>query len=310
MELIRGLHNLRPRHRGCVATVGAFDGVHRGHQTLLRELTQQGAGLGLASVVICFEPLPREFFAPHSSPARLMNFREKFTALKGLGIDRLLRIGFDERFRAVSAEDFIQRVFVQGLGVRYVVAGDDLRFGAGRGGDIDVLRAAGTVHGFDVADTPSVLVDGQRVSSSRIRRALERGDFGQAERLLGRPYTMSGKVMLGRQLGRTLGVPTANLELHRTRAPMAGVYAVEVAGFDGQGYQGVANVGLRPTVGDRSKALLEVHIFDFDGHLYGRHIDVMFRHKIRDERKFDSLDELKRWIAADIQASRAWFAGC
>ena len=194
--------------------------------------------------------------------------------------------------------------------MRYVVAGDDLRFGAGRGGDIDVLRAAGTVHGFDVADTPSVLVDGQRVSSSRIRRALERGDFGQAERLLGRPYTMSGKVMLGRQLGRTLGVPTANLELHRTRAPMAGVYAVEVAGFDGQGYRGVANVGLRPTVGDRSKALLEVHIFDFDGHLYGRHIDVMFRHKIRDERKFDSLDELKRWIAADIQASRAWFAGC
>lgn len=310
MELIRGLYNLRSRHRGCVATLGAFDGVHLGHQTLLHNLTSRGADLGLPAVVICFEPLPREFFAPDSSPPRLMNFREKFTALRGLGIDRLLRISFDERFCALSAEEFIDRVFVGGLGVKHIVAGDDLRFGAGRRGDIAVLRGAGREHGFAVSDTPSVLVDGQRVSSSRIRRALERGEFAQAERLLGRPYSMSGKVMLGRQLGRTLGVPTANVELHRARAPMAGVYAVEVSGFDGRSYRGVANVGVRPTVGDRSKALLEVHIFDFDGHLYGQHIEVVFRHKIRDERKFDSLEELKHWIIADIDASRAWFAAC
>lgn len=309
MELIRGLYNLGSQHRACVATIGAFDGVHLGHQTLLRTLLHEGRERGLPTVVVCFEPLPREFFAPDAAPPRLMNFREKFCALRDLGIDRLLRINFDERFRSLGAEAFIQQVFVDGLGIRYLVAGDDLRFGAGREGDIDLLRSAGRVHGFTVADTPSVMRDGERVSSSRIRHALERAEFPLAGRLLGRPYSMAGKVVMGRQLGRTLGVPTANLELHRAKAPMSGVYAVEIDGIGARRHRGVANVGVRPTVGDRSKALLEVHIFDFDDHLYGRNIEVIFRHKIRDERKFDSLDELRSWIQSDIDASRQWFAG-
>lgn len=308
MELIRGLHNLDPGDRTCVGTIGAFDGVHRGHQTLLANLMRRGRELALPSVVICFEPLPREFFAPVEAPARLMSFREKFCALQQLGIDRVLRISFNDKFRSLSAQDFIQQVFVQGLGIKYVVAGDDLRFGAGREGDIGVLRSAGEEYGFEVVDTPSVVIAGERVSSSRIRHALEQADFALAERLLGRPYSMAGKVVFGRQLGRTLGVPTANLELHRSKAPMSGVYAVEVAGIDGRVFPGVANVGMRPTVEDRSKALLEVHIFDFHQHIYGRSIDVIFRHKIRDERKFDSLPELQSWIQTDISASRQWFA--
>jgi riboflavin kinase/FMN adenylyltransferase len=307
MELIRGLHSLKPLHRACVGTIGAFDGVHLGHQTLLHRLMQKGRELDLPAVVICFEPLPREFFAPVAAPPRLMSFREKLVALRALGVDRLLRINFNERFRAISADAFIESVFVQGLGIKYVVVGDDLRFGAGRKGNATSLRAAGEHYGFEVADTPSVLVDGERVSSSRIRHALENADFVLAERLLGRPYGMTGKVCYGRQLGRTLGVPTANVELHRMNSPIAGVYAVEVAGIDGRLYHGVANVGMRPTIADRSKAILEVHLFDFNGDIYGKSIDVVFRHKIRDERKFSSLVELKKNIRADIEASRHWF---
>lgn len=308
MELIRGLHNLRPRHRGCVATIGALDGVHLGHRALLAQLMSVGRERELPSVVICFEPLPREFFAPREAPARLMSFREKFIELRALGIDRVLRVRFDERFRSLSAEAFIEQIFVQGLGVRYLVVGDDLRFGAGRSGDTALLRSAGERAGFAVGDIPSVMVDGARVSSSRIRQSLQAHDFALAERLLGYPYRMSGKVIYGRQLGRTLGLPTANLELHRTRAPMSGVYAVEVSGVAGHPVQGVANVGTRPTIGDREKALLEVHLLDFSGELYGRHIDVVFRHKIRDELKFNSVAELTRHIQADIVAGREWFA--
>jgi riboflavin kinase/FMN adenylyltransferase len=307
MELIRGMHNLASRHRGCVATMGAFDGVHWGHRAVLKQLIDKGRELALPTVVICFEPLPREFFAPREAPPRLMSFREKLVVLRQLGLDRVLRIRFDERFRSLAAEDFIEQIFVQGLGVRHLVVGDDLRFGAGRRGDIVMLRAAGANNGFEVGDTASVMMDGARVSSSRIRKALEDNDLELAQGLLGYPYQMSGKVVYGRQLGRTLGLPTANLELHRSRAPMSGVYAVDVLGAAGQLVQGVANVGTRPTIGDREKALLEVHLLDFNGDLYGRHIDVIFRHKIREELKFDSIDELKRRIEEDISVARQWF---
>jgi riboflavin kinase/FMN adenylyltransferase len=307
MELIRGIHNLKPHHRGCVGTIGAFDGVHLGHQTLLRKLREEGEKLGLPAVVICFEPLPREYFAPVEAPARLMSFREKLHALAEMGVERVLRINFNERFCALSAQAFVDAVIVRGLGMQYVVVGDDLRYGAGRKGDIRSMRRAGEAHGFAVVDTPSVKVAGERVSSSRIRQELENADFELAGRLLGRPFSMSGKVCYGRQLGRTLGVPTANVELHRIKAPIAGVYAVEVAGINGRLYHGVANVGVRPTVGDRHKAILEVHMFDFDGDIYGRRITVLFRHKIRDERKFDSLEALEKNIRADIEASRHWF---
>jgi riboflavin kinase/FMN adenylyltransferase len=290
-----------------VGTIGAFDGVHLGHQELMTRLVAKGKELALPTVVICFEPLPREYFAPAEAPARLMSFKEKFIALRKLGIDRVLRIRFDERFRSMTAEDFIQHVFVDGLGVKYIVVGDDLRFGQDRKGDTKVLRAAGQMQGFDVVDTASVLEDSQRISSTRIRQCLENADFDEAAKLLGQPYSISGKVVYGRQVGRTIGIPTANMELHRFRAALSGVYAVEVSGFNGDTYHGMANVGTRPTIGDRVKAILEVHLLDYSGNLYGKTIDVVFRHRIRDEMKFDSIEELKTTIHADIEKGREYF---
>jgi len=308
MELIRGLRTLRDRHRGCVATLGAFDGIHRGHQVLLRELIDRGRSMDLPTVLICFEPLPREFFSPHDAPARLMSFREKFIVLRQLGLDRVLRIQFTEAFRSVTADDFIKQAIVSGLDVKLLVVGDDLRFGAGRTGNAEFLRNAGRQHGFEVLEVPSIREGEERVSSSRIRDCLERSDFDTAARLLGRPYSISGKVVYGNQLGRTIEVPTANLELHRFRAPLSGVYVVEVRGVDGTPLAGVANVGCRPTIGDLTKAILEVHIIDFRGNLYGKHLDVRFRHKLRDERKFESVAVLRQTIADDIVRAREWLA--
>lgn len=312
MELIRGLHNLRPRHRGCVATIGAFDGVHRGHQAVLRSLIEKGRELELPTTVILFEPLPREFFSPLESPPRLMSFQEKVAALRELGIDRVLRIRFDRKLSDVSAGDFLKRVFVDGLAVRYVVVGDDIHFGKGRKGNFELLQQAGVRYGFDVAQTNSVVQDGERVSSTRIRAVLETADFAEAEKLLGRPYSISGRVMVGQQLGRTIGVPTANLHLRRLRAPLAGVYAVEAYVVERQGaprekWFGVANVGTRPTIGDLTKAILEVHIFNFSENIYHRNLKVIFRKKLRDEQKFSSLNALREQIACDMQAGRKYF---
>lgn len=308
MELIRGLHNLRPRHRGCVATIGAFDGVHRGHQVVLRSLIEKGRELGLPTTVILFEPLPREFFAPLESPPRLMSFQEKVAALRELGIDRVLRIRFNRELSEMSADEFLQRVFVDGLGVRYAVMGDDIHFGKGRKGNFALLKETGAKHGFEVAQTSSVELENERVSSTRIRAVLEKADFAEAEKLLGRPYSISGRVMVGQQLGRTIGVPTANLHLRRLRAPLAGVYAVEVVGAKREKLFGVANVGTRPTIGDLTKAILEVHIFNFSENLYHRNLTVIFRKKLRDEEKFPSLDALKQQIARDMQAGREYFS--
>ena len=308
MELIRGLHNLRPRHRGCVATIGAFDGVHLGHQAVMNHLKSKAAELNLPSTVIVFEPLPREYFSPIKAPARIMSFREKFQAMSQLGVDRLLRIRFNEALREMSAKRFVEDVFVAGLGVRYVVLGDDFRFGNDRQGDVRFIQQQGEIHGYDAGPTPTQEWQGDRVSSTRIRQALEAADFDRAETMLGRPYTISGKVIYGRQLGQTIGTPTANLELRRLRAPLAGVYAVEVSGAGLDGALGVANVGVRPTVDDSIKANLEVHLLDRNIELYGQHIEVCFRHKLRDEKKFDSVDDLKLNIASDIENTRAWFA--
>lgn len=308
MELIRGLHNLRPRHRGCVATIGAFDGVHRGHRAVLQHLLERGRELGLPATVVLFEPLPREFFAPLQSPARLMSFREKCVALRDLGIDRVLRVRFDTALADTAPEEFVRRVFVDGLGARYIAVGDDLHFGKNRAGDFNFLRDLGARLGFEVQATSSVLVDGERVSSTRIRRALERADFATAETLLGQPYSITGRVMVGQKLGRQLGLPTANVHLRRLRAPLAGVYAVEVTGAAlPEKRFGVANVGTRPTIGDLTRAILEVHILDFDGNLYHRNITVTFRSRLRDEQRFASLDALKEQIQRDIEAGRAYF---
>jgi len=307
MELIRGLHNLRPRHHGCVATIGAFDGVHLGHQAVIRHLLEKSAEFGTPSLVIVFEPLPREYFAPLQAPARIMSFWEKCRAMEALGVDRLLRIRFNEQFRGMSAQRFVDDIFVSGLGVRYVVLGDDFRFGADRQGDFEFMRKQGLRYGFDAVSTPTFEVDGQRVSSTRIREALEAADFATAQALLGRPYSISGRVIHGRQLGTLIGTPTANLELRRLRAPLSGVYTVEVSGAGLVSAPGVANVGVRPTVNDSIKANLEVHLLDRDINLYGRHIQVTFRHKLRDEMKFGSVQELQENIARDIEQTRAWF---
>lgn len=307
MELIRGLHNIRPRHRGCVATIGAFDGVHRGHQKVLQQLMDKGRELGLPSTVVILEPLPREYFAPLKAPPRLMSFREKCIALRDLGIDRVLRIRFTEAFSKVDAEDFILDAFVAKLGVRYIVVGDDLRFGRDRGGDFNLLRRLGDENGYEVVDTNTLKEDSDRVSSTRIRQALQQSEFELAEQLLGKPYGISGRVVIGQQLGRTLQVPTANLKLHRIRTALSGVYAVEVKGATAGLVYGVANVGTRPTVGDLTEAILEVHLLDFDCDIYGKNIEVIFRKKIRDEKKFSSLDELKANIHSDIAQARLYF---
>ncbi len=307
MELIRGLHNLRPRHRGCVATIGAFDGVHHGHQAVLKHVLEKARALELPSAVVVFEPLPREYLAPREAPPRLMSFREKLEAFAAIGVDRVLRVRFDEALRSMSALDFVQRVFVDGLGVRHVVMGDDLRFGKDREGGFELMQEQGRLHGFDAMPTETQDLAGERVSSTRIRQALAEADFALAEQMLGRPYSMSGKVVYGDQRGRTLGVPTANLELHRLQAPLSGVYVVEVAGATAELQPGVANVGVRPTIGEQFRANLEVNLLDFEGELYGRRLTVTFRGKIREELKFDSLDALKTQIYRDIAEGRQFF---
>ena len=305
MELIRGLHNLRPRHHGCVATIGAFDGVHLGHQAVIRHLLEKSAEFSLPALIIAFEPLPREYFSPLQAPARIMSFWEKCRALEGLGVERLLRIRFNEQFRGMSAQEFVDNIFVAGLGVRYVVLGDDFRFGAGREGDTNFIREQGLRYGFEAGATSTVEIGGERVSSTRIREALENADFEAAEIMLGRPYSMSGRVIYGRQLGRSLGTPTANIELRRLRSPLSGVYVVEVSVGGLERLPGVANVGVRPTVEPGTpQPILEVHILDFEGDLYGRQADIQFLEKLRDEQKFSGLEALKAAIQRDIEVAR------
>ncbi|HHQ41733.1 MAG TPA: bifunctional riboflavin kinase/FAD synthetase [Chromatiales bacterium] len=307
MELIRGLHNLRPRHRGCVATIGNFDGVHLGHQAVLGQLAEKAEQLGLPTTVVTFEPHPQEWFFPDRAPPRLTRLREKLTALRRYSVDRVLVLRFDARLAAMEAAAFVERILVDGLGVRHLVVGDDFRFGRNRAGDFAFLRAMGARHGFDVVAMHSFRIDGARVSSTRIREALAAGDMDTAEKLLGRPYRMCGRVAHGDRRGRDIGFPTANLHLHRRASPVLGVFAVEVFGVPGEPVPGVANVGVRPTV-DGTRALLEVHLLDFEGDLYGRYVQVDFLHKLRDERRFASFEALRAQIRRDVEAARAWFA--
>ena len=306
-EFIRGLHNLRPEHKGCVATIGSFDGVHLGHQAILRQLIQVAREQNLPAVVIVFEPQPHEFFAGDKAPARLMRMREKLEALWAAGVDKVLCLHFNQELRSLSAEQFIDRVLVQGLAIKHLVVGDDFRFGCDRKGDFALLQIKGAELGFEVTDTHTLEIDGKRVSSTRIRHLLEAGDFAEAEKLLGKPYGIYGRVVYGKQLGRQLGVPTANVDLRRYRSPLHGVFAVTAIFKDGTQVQGVANIGVRPTVNGLKKPLLEVHLFNFSRDIYGVVIDVVFRHKLRDEQKFASLDELKAQLQTDISQAKAFF---
>ncbi len=306
MELIRGLHNLRPRHRGCVATIGNFDGVHLGHQAVIGQLADKAEDLRLPTLVMLFEPQPQEFFTPQKAPPRLMRLREKLQALRRYAVDRVLCVRFDKAFADLEPEAFIRQVLVEGLGVKYLVVGDDFRFGHARRGDFAMLQAAGHKHGFQVVNMHSFTIDGERVSSTRVRAALATADLALAEKLLGRPYRMCGRVAHGDKIGRTLGVPTANIHLHRHSTPLKGVYAVEVFGLPDEPLAGVANIGTRPTVGG-TRTLLEVHVFDFDRDIYGEYVHVNFLRKLSDEKRFASLDELKLKIQQDIVDARAFF---
>lgn len=305
---IRGLHNLRPWHRGCVATIGSFDGVHLGHQAILRQLIDASLQHGLPSVVIVFEPQPHEYFSGDKAPARLMRLREKVQALLAAGVGRVLCLQFNQELRHLSAEAFIEKILIEGLGIKHLVVGDDFRFGCDRRGDFALLQEVGTERGFSVTDTITLELDGRRVSSTRIRSLLEAGNFVEAERLLGKPYSINGRIAYGQQLGRKLGVPTANVHLRRYRSPLHGVFTVTVKFADGSKYQGVANVGVRPTVNGDKKPLLEVHMFDFSRKVYGAMIDVTFHTKLRDEKKFNSLDELQAQLQLDIASAKDFFS--
>lgn len=304
MRVIRGLHNLKPGHRGCVATIGNFDGVHLGHKAVFERLLAEGCALGLPATVITFEPQAMEYFAPDAAPARLTRLREKLTALAECNIAQVILLEFGPRLAQMGAPEFVQKLLVDGLSARHLLVGDDFRFGRGREGNFRLLQEMGREHGFAVEDLHTVTHGEERVSSTRIREALARGEFELARHLLGRPYRICGRVGHGNKRGRSIGYPTANLNLHRRVSPLRGVYAVMVGGVADGFWPGVANIGTRPTVDGGARYLLEVHLFGFAGDLYGRHAQVEFRLKLRDEKKFGSFEELKTQIDRDAVAAR------
>src|SRR5579871_622497 len=303
MELVRGLRNIARVARGCVLTVGNYDGVHLGHQQMIPTLKGRASELGAPATVLVFEPSSKEFIDPQGAPPRLTRWREKCAALASAGVERMVTLRFDEHMRAMSPQSFVDELIVAGLGARHVVVGDDFRYGSHALGTIDTLRDAGRQHGFGVEQVPPFVLGGVRVSSTAVRERLELGDYAGAAHLLGRRYTMCGRVAPGIALGRTLGFPTANLKLMRRKSPTWGVLAVRVRGIEGCPLDAVASLGTRPTVNGR-EPLLEVHVFDYTGDLYGRLIEVEFVAKLRDEQKFGSLDAMVAQMKIDAQRAR------
>ena len=289
-----------------VVTIGNFDGVHCGHQVMLRRLVEQSRAEGLASLVMIFEPQPLEFFLREKAPARIMAWRDKVEILRDLGLDYVFLARFDAAFRALTARRFIDELLVRQLNCRHLVIGDDFRFGCDRSGDFALLREAGEHHRFVVEQTPTVMLAEDRVSSTRIRHAIQSGDFALAEHLLGRPFMISGHVRHGDKIGRTLDFPTANISLNRQVSPLAGIYAARVHGLGDKPLLGAVNVGTRPAVNGKENRI-EVHILDFSGDIYGRRIGVEFCHRLRAETNFPSLDALKDAIANDVRNTRAYF---
>jgi riboflavin kinase / FMN adenylyltransferase len=292
-------HGSLQRARGrCALTIGNFDGVHRGHRALIEKVIAKAREADLTASVLTFEPHPREFFAGDAAPARITRLRDKLALMRDAGVQRVHVARFDARFAALSPQLFVDDILTRGLGVRWLLVGRDFRFGARRAGDFSTLQN----HGFAVEAMPDVQFDGKRVSSSAIRAALQAGDIAAAERLLGHPYTISGRVAHGAKLGRGLGFPTANIVLRR-RPPVAGIFVVEVDGYG----PGVASVGRRPTVNPVPIPLLEVHLFDHDADLYGEHLRVRFLKKLRDEQKYDGLAALRDAMARDARQAREFF---
>lgn len=299
---MRIFRHIAPAEAPVVLAIGNFDGVHRGHQAILTRLRECAAEEGMVSTVMTFEPHPREFFSPATAPTRLTSLREKLELFDAAGIERVVLCRFNRQFAGIGAQDFMREVLLK-MRVRRMLVGEDFRFGASRSGGLDDLRGAG----FAVESLPDVLVDGVRVSSTAIREALAAGDLALAERLLGRTYSISGHVAHGDKLGRQLGYPTANIYMLHERPPLFGIYAVKLSGLGERDLPGVASLGVRPTMKQDAKPLLEVHLFDFEGDIYGRHVRVHFLKKLRDEAKFPNLEALKRQIAADEQAARDYF---
>lgn len=304
MELVRGLHNLRSDHRGCVATIGNFDGVHLGHQSVFRHLMEKGAELRLPTTVVTFEPQPREFFQAATAPARLTRLREKLEAIQDVGVERVVVLEFNKRLAAMPAKRFVEELLVDGLGTCFLSVGDDFRFGQGRQGDYELLQQMGKLHGFEVENMNTYRLDADRVSSTRIRELLTLGDFETANQYLGRPYRICGRVGHGDKRGRDIGYPTLNLNLHRRVSPLHGVYAVRVEGLAPAALPGVANIGVRPTVEGDLRYLLEVHLFDFARSVYGEHVSVEFVRKLRDEQRFEDFSALRQQIHLDAQTAR------
>jgi riboflavin kinase/FMN adenylyltransferase len=309
MQLVRHLDDLPypGLDAGSVVTIGAYDGLHLGHQQLLDRVRDLAGGHGLTAVVMSFEPMPKEFFSGRSPPARLMRFREKFESLASRGVELFYCPRFAAPMRDITAPDFIRRVLIHGLNARYVVVGDDFQFARRREGTIEQLEQTANVLGYSVEQVPSVIVDGIRVSSTAIREALGAGDMGRAAALLGRPYRMSGKIVKGDRLGRTLGYPTANVDLRRRQSAVMGVFAARVHGLDGGARDAVASVGSRPTF-NGTVPILEVHLFDFDDDIYGKYIHIDFVGWLRGQEKFDTVDELVAQMHIDADNARSVLA--
>jgi len=307
MQLIRGLHNLNLQHQGCALTIGNFDGLHLGHQEILNRLQSVAKERNLSTCMMSFEPLPQEYFCKDKAPARLYRLREKWCALQGTDIDYFLCSKFNHQLADLSADDFIQNILVKQLNVKYLLVGDDFRFGNKRSGDFELLKRSGEKYGFEVHNSPSHCYLNERISSTRIRQALLDNQLELAEQMLGRPYQICGRIAHGDKRGRTIGFPTANIKLHRHATAVHGVYAVHMTGENNLSANGVANIGKRPTV-DGHNLQLEVHLFDFEGDLYGQQVCVEFKDKIRDEKRFDSFDDLKLQIIKDSEQAKLFFA--
>ncbi len=308
MQLIRGLTHLEPLAQGSVLTLGNFDGVHNGHKKLLEKLVGQAKTMGLPAVVMIFEPQPLEFFLGENAPSRLTRLREKAIQFNPLGIDKLVVMKFNQQMADYDAEKFIAEFLVKKLNVRHLIIGDDFHFGKARRGNFAMLKEKSRQYGYRVEDTHSFFVDQHRVSSTLIRDALGGGELTKARQMLGRDYSVCGRVAHGHKRGRTIGFPTANIQMFRRNTPISGVYAVTMTGIAGKEIQGVANVGTRPTVEGGNNVVLETHLFDFDKEIYGHYVEVLFKYKIRDEVRFQSLDALKQQIEEDIIVAKHFFS--
>lgn len=305
-ELIRGLYNKPFNRQGCVLTIGNFDGIHLGHQALIKRIKTSAMELGVSSMVMTFEPQPLEYFAKESGVPRLTRFREKFSLLSQAGVDQVCVVRFNAKMAALTAEEFIKKILCDTLHIRHLIVGKDFRFGYQRQGDVTMLRKAGALFNFTVEIMPDVIMDGERVSSTRVRKALGENNLALAEGLLGRPYSMMGKVVYGNQLGRQLGFPTANIYLHRIATPVHGIYVVGVHGLKKKTLQGVANVGVRPTIGG-TRILLEVYLFNFKQMIYGKEVSIEFYKKLREEERYDNLELLKNQMKKDAKLARNYF---